>query len=78
MPGRRVRRSADFLEQAQELFPKGGSAEGRPSFELFEDGPLRGAEMAFSLNFEAQRESVEGVGGIRYVMTIPTSSSDRG
>ena len=28
--------------------------------------------MAFSLKFEAQREPVEGVAGIRYVMIPPT------
>ncbi|MGI8808863.1 MAG: hypothetical protein ACR2KK_13685 [Acidimicrobiales bacterium] len=48
------------------------SAEGRPSFRLFEEGPLRGAETAFSRNFEALREAVEGVGSIRYVMIPPT------
>lgn len=72
MPRRRVRRSATFLDQAHQLFPPGGSAAGRPSFELFESGPLRGAETAFALNFEAQREPVEGVGAIRFVMIPPT------
>lgn len=72
MPRRQVRRSAAFLEQARELFPAGGSAAGGPSFEVFERGPLRGAELAFSLDFEAQREPVEGVASIRYVMIPPT------
>ena len=73
MPRRRVRRSPAFLQQAQDLFPPGGSVEGRPSFEVFEQGPLRGAETAFSLDFEAQRQHIDGVGGIRYVTVPPTS-----
>ena len=70
---RRVHRSEQFTEQAHQLFPPGGSAEGRPSFELFEHGPLRGAEVAFSRAFELQREPVEGVGSLRYVVIQPTS-----
>ncbi len=73
MPRRSVRRSAAFLEQAYGLFPEARSTEGRPSYGDFEQGPLRGAETAFSLNFEAQREPVEGVGSIRYVMIPPTA-----
>ncbi len=73
MPRRPVRRSSAFIEQAERLFPRGGSAEGRPSFEDFERGPLKGAETAFSLAFEAQRQHMEGVGGIRYVTVPPTS-----
>lgn len=72
MPRRPVRRSAAFLQQAEHLFPPARSAEGRPPFEIFEQGPLRGAETAFALNFEAQRQHIEGVGGIRYVMVAPT------
>jgi hypothetical protein len=74
MPRRLTRRSAAFLDQARELFPPGGSSAGRPSFEVFERGPLRGAEIAFALNFEAQRQPVESVGSIRYVMIPPTPS----
>jgi hypothetical protein len=73
MPWRPRRRSAIFLDQARQLFPPEGSASGRPSFEAFEQGPLRGAESAFALNFEAQREPIEGVGGVRYVMLPPTA-----
>jgi hypothetical protein len=73
MPKRPVRRSQDFIEEAQQLFPPGGSASGRPSFQLFEQGPLRGAETAFSLNFEAQLEPVEGVGSLRSVVVPPTA-----
>ncbi len=73
MPRRPVRRSAAFLEQAYALFPPEGSAEGRPPFEMFEKGPLRGAEAAFSINFEAQRQHMQDVGGIRYVTIPPTS-----
>jgi hypothetical protein len=72
MPRRRTHLSAAFLEQAMQLFPPGGSADGRPSFQAFEDGPLRGAETAFGLDFDAQREAIEGVGSIRYVRIPPT------
>ncbi len=54
------------------MFPVGGSAEGRPSFALFTDGPCKAASTAFSLNFEAQREVIEGVGALRLVLTPPT------
>jgi hypothetical protein len=54
------------------MFPVGGSAEGRPSFALFADGPCKAASTAFSLNFEAQREAIGGVGAIRLVLTPPT------
>lgn len=73
MPRRPVRRSAAFLQQAEQLFPRAGSVDGRPPLELFEQGPLRGAETALSLNFEAQRQHIEGVGGIRYVVVAPTA-----
>jgi hypothetical protein len=73
MPKRQIRRSEAFIEDAKRLFPPGGSTEGRPSFQLFEQGPLRGAETAFSLNFEAQLEPVEGVGSVRSVMVPPTT-----
>lgn len=69
---RQVRRSAAFEAQARQLFPPGGSATGRTSFEIFEQGPLRGAETAFALDFEAQRQHIEAVGSIRYVMIAPT------
>jgi len=72
MPRRIVRRSPAILEQAYRLFPAERSTEGKPSYNDFEQGPLLGAETAFSLNFEAQREPVEGVGSIRYVMIPPT------
>lgn len=73
MPKRPVRRSQAFIEQARRLFPPGGSASGRPPFQLFEQGPLRGAETAFSLSFEAQLEPVEGVGSVRSVVVPPTT-----
>ena len=73
MPRRPVRRSAAFVQQAERLFPRGGSDEGRPSFETFERGPLKGAETAFSLDFEAQRQHIEDVGSIRYVIIPPTT-----
>jgi hypothetical protein len=59
---RQVRRSADFVVEAERLFPRGGSAEGRPSFEVFEAGPLRGAETAFAMGSDVNesRSTVSG------------------
>lgn len=74
MPRRPVRRSAEFVRQARALFPPGGSSAGRPSFEVFEQGPLRGAEAAFSFDFEAQRRPIQGVASIRQVIIPPTLS----
>jgi hypothetical protein len=34
-------------------------------FEGLEQGALKGAETAFSLDFEAQRQHIDGVGSIR-------------
>lgn len=65
---RRVVRSARFLEQAHHFFPPGGSAEGKPPFELFEQGPLRAVEELFSRAFEDQLEGLEGT-GIRIATT---------
>jgi hypothetical protein len=39
---------------------------------VFEDGPCKAATTAFALNFEAQREAIDGVGAIRLVLTPPT------
>jgi hypothetical protein len=72
VPKRQVRRSAVFVAEAKAMFPVGGSAEGRPSFAAFEDGPCKAAATAFSVNFEAQREAIEGFGGVRLVLTPPT------
>lgn len=71
MPARPVGRSAEFPDAARQLFPNSPSG-GAPSFRLFEQGPLRGAEIAFSRNFEAQRESIDGFGSVRYVVIPPT------
>jgi hypothetical protein len=71
MPARPVRRSPAFLESARLLFPDGSTGE-TPSYRLFVEGPLRGAEIAFARNFDAQRESVEGFGSVRYVVIPPT------
>jgi len=72
MPKRQVQRSVRFEAEAKAMFPVGGNAEGRPSYALFDDGPCQAASTAFALNFEAQREAIEGVGGIRLVLTPPT------
>ena len=60
MPKRQVRRSARFEAEAKAMFPIGGSAEGRASYALFDDGPCKAASTAFAVNFEAQREAIEG------------------
>jgi hypothetical protein len=60
------------MREALELFPSDGSPDGTPSFELFERGPLLGAETAFALDFHAQREAVPGVSGLRLVVIAPT------
>ena len=72
MPKRQVRRSEQFVAEAKAMFPVGGSAQGQPSFALFEDGPCNAASTAFSLNFETQREAIEGLPAIRLVLTPPT------
>lgn len=54
-------------EHARELFPSGGSVEGRPSFELFCEGPLRAAIELFSRQFD---QSSEAASGVRVWVTI--------
>lgn len=66
MARRPVIRSELFLQHASELFPLGGSVGGRPSFEMFEAGPLRGVEELFGRAFDDQPEAVPG---IRFAMT---------
>lgn len=56
-----------LLEHARELFPPGGSAEGRPSFELFCEGPLRAAIELFSRQFD---ETADAAAGIKTWVTI--------
>ena len=63
---RRVRRTTHFLDEAQGLFPLGGSPDGRPSFELFADRILRAVEELFARDFEGQPEAFAG---IRFAMT---------
>lgn len=60
MPSRTVEHGDHFLEEAMHLFPPGGSSDGRPSFELFEQTVLKTAETAFGLNFEALPELEPG------------------
>jgi hypothetical protein len=66
---REIRHSPDFLAAAREHFPVGGSAVGKPSFELFSRGPLEAASELFSRSFE---ELFEIVPGIRALDTIHT------
>lgn len=67
-PTRRIRRGTAFLRAAHASFPPGGSAEGHPSFELFEERVLHVVEQRMSTTFEDLPEAVEGT-GIRFVMT---------
>jgi len=66
---REVRHSPAFLATAKERFPVGGSAEGRPSYELFERGPLEAASELFSRSFD---DLFEIVPGIRAIDTLHT------
>lgn len=65
---RQVRRTARFLTAAKNLYPPGGSADGTPSFELFEAGPLKGAETQFALAFDDLPAAIDGV-AIKAVIT---------
>jgi hypothetical protein len=58
---REVRRSDNFTEAAYGLFPRGGSVDGRPSFELFEQGPLRAVEDLCARAFEQMAEPYPGI-----------------
>jgi hypothetical protein len=64
---RQVCRSDYFLETACAYFPPGGSVDGRPSFDLFETGPLRAVEDLCAHAFE---QMVEVYPGIRAWTTI--------
>jgi hypothetical protein len=69
MPRREVRHSEQFLAKARSLFPPGGSATGRASFELFEQLVLRAAEYQFSRQFDDLPIALPEVPAIRHVMT---------
>jgi len=58
---RSVRRGEFFVEAAERYFPRGGSPEGRPSFEMFEAGPLRGIEALFGRAFDELPEPYPGI-----------------
>jgi hypothetical protein len=49
---RRVTCSQSFLAAAKQLFPEAGTSGGRPSFELFEAGPLQAAKVQFERQFD--------------------------
>ena len=66
---RRVFRSPAFLDKAQSLFPHGGSADGRASFELFERLILKAAEEQLARAFDDLPVAVAELPSIRYVMT---------
>lgn len=58
---RRVRRGGFFLQTAEHHFPIGGSADGRPSFERFEAGPLKAIEELFGRAFDELPEPYPGI-----------------
>jgi hypothetical protein len=66
---REVRHSAVFLAKARSLFPPGGTAAGRASFELFERLVLRAVELQLSRQFDDLPVALPGVEAIRHVMT---------
>lgn len=69
MPHRReVTRSETLLEHARERFPPGGDPEGRASFELFEERPLRAVEDRLARDFEGCPEAEPGM-PVRIVAT---------
>lgn len=58
---RNVRRGDYFVEAAERYFPRGGAPDGRPSFEMFEAGPLRAIEGLFARAFEELPEPYPGI-----------------
>jgi len=70
-PGEResVTVSDEVLREARGRFPVGGSAEGKPSYELFETGPLAAATAYFEREFD---NALEEAAGIRFHMTVGT------
>jgi hypothetical protein len=61
---RQVRMGPSFEAIARQEFPPGGSAEGRPSYELFVDGPLKAFEAAFQ-HWERNAMPLPGVDTVR-------------
>lgn len=65
---REVRRSATLLAHARDRFPSGGDPGGQPSFELFEERPLRAVEDKLARDFEGCPEAEQGL-PVRIVAT---------
>ena len=66
---RDVRSSAGFDRKAKQLFPPEGSSEGRPTYQMFVDGPLKAFEAAFRY-WENNSMPVPGLGSLRYAEVI--------
>jgi hypothetical protein len=64
-----VRASEEVLNDARIRFPPGGSADGKPRFEHFVNGPLEATIEYFEREFETAPEAAAGV---RSYMTIGT------
>ena len=65
-----VTASEGLLSEARRRFPPGGSADGTPSFELFESGPLEATIGYFEHEYENAPEAVAGI--IKFYVTIGT------
>ncbi|MDZ7731776.1 MAG: hypothetical protein U5R31_00500 [Acidimicrobiia bacterium] len=64
--------SEDLVAKARRLFPPGVSASGRPSYEVFRDGPLKAAEAQFGRQFDDLPSATGDVDALRFVMTVAT------
>lgn len=65
----KVTRSQEFERKARHFFPAGGSADGKPSYELFADTVLTGIEFSFSRTFDDLPVAEPGLDAIRAVST---------
>ena len=64
----------DFTRIAKENFPPGGSVDGRPSYELFVEQPLKAFELAFQY-WEKNAMPLPGVQSLRSVDVANNPSS---
>ena len=63
--------SPAVLAQARGLFPPGGSVDGRPSFEMWRDGPLEAVRQLFGSIFDELPDDTD-LPGVKYWQTIRT------
>ena len=67
---RRVEVSAEVRARAVQEFPPGGSADGRPSYQLFCERALDPVVEAWARDFEASPEAQPGI-PVRVALTFP-------